>query len=68
MDKTNINKVLALLSSSSDFNPQQPTVIIIVGPTAVGKTALAIEVANHFNTSIISAESAYFMVIAPLKL
>ena len=57
MDKTNINKVLALLSNSSDFNPQQPTVIIIVGPTAVGKTALAIEVANHFNTAIISADS-----------
>jgi tRNA dimethylallyltransferase len=57
MDKTNINKVLALLSDSSEFNPKQPTVIIIVGPTAVGKTALAIEVANHFNTSIISADS-----------
>jgi tRNA dimethylallyltransferase len=57
MDKTNINNVLALLSGSSDFNPQQPTVIIIVGPTAVGKTAFAIELANHFNTSIISADS-----------
>ena len=57
MDKTNINKVLALLSNSSDIHPKQPTVIIIVGPTAVGKTALAIEVANHFNTSIISADS-----------
>ena len=57
MDKTNINKVLALLSDSSEFNPKQPTVIIVVGSTAVGKTALAIEVANHFNTSIISADS-----------
>ena len=57
MDKTNINKVLALLSNSSDIHPQQPTVIVIVGPTAVGKTAFAIEVANHFNTSIISADS-----------
>lgn len=57
MDKTNINKVLALLSGSSGFNPQQPTVIIIVGPTAAGKTAFAIELANHFNTSIISADS-----------
>jgi tRNA dimethylallyltransferase len=57
MDKTNINNVLALLSGSSGFNPQQPTVIIIVGPTAVGKTAFAIELANHFNTSIISADS-----------
>lgn len=35
----------------------QPTVIIIAGPTAVGKTAFAIEVAKHFNTEIISADS-----------
>jgi tRNA dimethylallyltransferase len=33
------------------------TVIIISGPTASGKTALAIEIARHFNTSIISADS-----------
>jgi tRNA dimethylallyltransferase len=33
------------------------TVIIITGPTASGKTELAIEVARHFNTSIISADS-----------
>ncbi|HXB30180.1 MAG TPA: tRNA (adenosine(37)-N6)-dimethylallyltransferase MiaA [Puia sp.] len=33
------------------------TVIIITGPTAAGKTALALEVAKHFNTSIISADS-----------
>ena len=33
------------------------TVVIIAGPTAVGKTAVAIEVAKHFNTEIISADS-----------
>jgi tRNA dimethylallyltransferase len=33
------------------------TVIIIAGPTAVGKTAFAIEVAKHFGTDIISADS-----------
>ncbi|RYZ46083.1 MAG: tRNA (adenosine(37)-N6)-dimethylallyltransferase MiaA, partial [Chitinophagaceae bacterium] len=33
------------------------TVIIIAGPTAVGKTALGIEVAKHFETEIISADS-----------
>ena len=33
------------------------TCIIIVGPTAVGKTTLAIEVAQHFSTEIISADS-----------
>ena len=57
MDKTNINKVLALLSNSSDFDVNIPTVIVIVGPTAVGKTAFAISLAQHFNTQIISADS-----------
>ncbi len=33
------------------------TCIIIVGPTAVGKTSLAIKVAQHFSTEIISADS-----------
>jgi tRNA dimethylallyltransferase len=33
------------------------TVIIIAGPTAVGKTAVAIQLAKHFNTEIISADS-----------
>ena len=33
------------------------TIIIIAGPTAVGKTSLAIEIARHFNTEIISADS-----------
>ena len=31
--------------------------IIIAGPTAVGKTSTAIQVAKHFNTEIISADS-----------
>lgn len=33
------------------------TCIIIAGPTAVGKTALGIQLAEYFNTSIISADS-----------
>lgn len=33
------------------------TVIVIAGPTASGKTSLAIEAAKHFNTEIISADS-----------
>lgn len=33
------------------------TVIIVAGPTAVGKTAVAIQLAQHFNTDIISADS-----------
>lgn len=33
------------------------TCFIIVGPTAVGKTFVAIQLAKHFNTEIISADS-----------
>ena len=35
----------------------QKTVIIIAGPTAAGKTALAIRIAQMFNTAVISADS-----------
>lgn len=38
-------------------NPQEKTVILIVGPTAVGKTRFALTIARHFNTEIISADS-----------
>ncbi len=36
------------------------TLIIIAGPTAAGKTALAIQIARHFHTEIISADSRQF--------
>jgi tRNA dimethylallyltransferase len=36
---------------------KHPSVLVIAGPTAVGKTAAAIEVARHFGTEIISADS-----------
>ena len=38
-----------------DFSGKK--LIVIVGPTAVGKTALAIDVAREFHTEIISADS-----------
>ena len=34
--------------------------IVVVGPTAIGKTSLAILVARHFRTQIISADSRQF--------
>src|SRR5436190_6139292 len=45
------NKLIMALSNDDK------TVIIIAGPTAVGKTVVAIEVARKFNTEIISADS-----------
>jgi len=40
--------------------PEAKTLISIVGPTAIGKTALAIQLAQHFGTEIISADSRQF--------
>lgn len=39
------------------INPQQKTVIIVLGPTASGKTAAAIDLATRYKTEIISADS-----------
>ena len=36
---------------------KKKTIIIIAGPTAVGKTSLAIALARYYNTQIISADS-----------
>ena len=38
-------------------NPKDKAVIIICGPTAVGKTSVAISIAKYFQTEIISADS-----------
>lgn len=38
----------------------KPTLIVIGGPTAVGKTSYAIEIAKKYKTSIISADSRQF--------
>ena len=40
--------------------PIIPTLIVVAGPTAVGKTAAAIELAKHFNTDVVSADSRQF--------
>jgi tRNA dimethylallyltransferase len=39
---------------------QSKTLITIVGPTAIGKTSLSIEIAKHFQTEIISCDSRQF--------
>ena len=42
------------------MNPNQKYLVVIAGPTGVGKTALAIKLAKHFNTKILSADSRQF--------
>lgn len=41
-------------------------VVVISGPTAVGKTALSIAIAQYFNTEIISADSRQFFKEIPI--
>ncbi|MEO8887653.1 MAG: tRNA (adenosine(37)-N6)-dimethylallyltransferase MiaA [Mucilaginibacter sp.] len=38
----------------------KPTLVVIAGPTAIGKTAAAIQLAQYFNTVIVSADSRQF--------
>ena len=40
--------------------PHKKTLVVVVGPTAVGKTATAIFLAQHFGTEILSADSRQF--------
>ena len=45
---------------SSEKEKKMPTLIVIAGPTASGKTAFAIKVAKALNTVILSADSRQF--------
>lgn len=45
---------------NADGSVSSHTLVVIAGPTAVGKTAVAINVARELNTSIISADSRQF--------
>lgn len=42
------------------MSAHKPLLICIVGPTAIGKTALSIEIAKAFGTEILSADSRQF--------
>lgn len=53
-----------------NLEPAEKKLIVIVGPTAVGKTAVAIKLAQKLHTEIISADSRQFyreMVIGTAK-
>ena len=39
---------------------KQKNLIVIVGPTAIGKTGLSIQLAKHYNCEIVSADSRQF--------
>ena len=49
-----------ILMNLKSMKKNTKKIIIIVGPTAIGKTALSIELANALNTEIISCDSRQF--------
>lgn len=55
---TMISQILNPLKDLQSIN--KPTLVVVTGPTAVGKTALTIELASELKTSIISADSRQF--------
>lgn len=38
----------------------RPTLLVICGPTAIGKTALAVRLAQHYSTEVLSSDSRQF--------
>jgi tRNA dimethylallyltransferase len=50
----------ALLEVELATQPPQPTLVVVAGPTAVGKTALCVQLAQHFQTEVVSADSRQF--------
>ena len=53
-------KPLMILMNLKIMKKNTKKIILIVGPTAIGKTALSIELANALNTEIISCDSRQF--------
>ncbi len=49
-----------ITSRKSSAGKSKKTLIVLSGPTAIGKTSVAIKLASHFKTSIISADSRQF--------
>src|SRR5664280_15524 len=45
---------------SHNEDENKPALVVIVGPTAVGKTAMAIELAERLDGEIVSADSRLF--------
>lgn len=45
---------------AADVLSKKGTLVVITGPTAIGKTGVAVKIASHFHTSVISADSRQF--------
>ena len=47
-------------TTATTMSSKEPTLIVIVGPTGSGKTALAVTLARHYSAPIISTDSRQF--------
>jgi len=45
---------------SPELNPEKPTLLVLLGPTGVGKTKLSLSLAEHFGCPIVSSDSRQF--------
>ena len=45
---------------SMELNPEKPTLLVLLGPTGVGKTKLSLSLAEHFGCPIVSSDSRQF--------
>ncbi len=45
---------------ASHTQSEKPWLVVVAGPTAVGKTALCVQLAKHFHTEVVSADSRQF--------
>lgn len=50
----------SVINVDTPYSMINNTLIVVVGPTAIGKTSLSIELAKHFNCEIVSADSRQF--------
>lgn len=46
--------------TSLTTNNERPSIVVLVGPTAVGKTALSIDIAQRFDAEIVNVDSRLF--------
>ena len=55
-----IENTLNFVLNATCYRNQMKHLITIIGPTAIGKTALSIQLANHYNCEIVSCDSRQF--------
>lgn len=57
MERTDNQLLNTILSPQTGAEGDKPLLVVVTGPTASGKTALAIEIARRLGTEIVSADS-----------